>query len=81
MIQDAIRQGRDGDMADLARLAVAALGGQGETSGVIGSTCSASAGRWTCASSPRSASRARRSSTATTCAASRRICGVSSNGR
>jgi uncharacterized protein with von Willebrand factor type A (vWA) domain len=36
MIQDAIRAGRDGDMADLARLAVAALGGQGETSGVIG---------------------------------------------
>jgi uncharacterized protein len=35
-IQDAIRAGRDGDMADLARLAVAALGGQGETSGVIG---------------------------------------------
>jgi uncharacterized protein len=35
-IQDAIRSGRDGDMADLARLAVAALGGQGETSGVIG---------------------------------------------
>jgi uncharacterized protein with von Willebrand factor type A (vWA) domain len=36
MIQDAIRAGRDGDMSDLARLAVAALGGQGETSGVIG---------------------------------------------
>ncbi len=36
MIQEAIRAGRDGDMADLARLAVAALGGQGETSGVIG---------------------------------------------
>jgi uncharacterized protein with von Willebrand factor type A (vWA) domain len=35
-IQDAIRAGRDGDMSDLARLAVAALGGQGETSGVIG---------------------------------------------
>jgi uncharacterized protein len=35
-IQDAIRSGRDGDMADLARLAVAALGGQGEASGVIG---------------------------------------------
>ena len=35
-IQEAIRAGRDGDMADLARLAVAALGGQGETSGVIG---------------------------------------------
>src|SRR5436190_19457580 len=35
-IQDAIRAGRDGDMADPARLAVAALGGQGETSGVIG---------------------------------------------
>src|SRR5215218_413578 len=33
-IQDAIHEGRDGDMADLARLAVAALGGQGETSGV-----------------------------------------------
>jgi uncharacterized protein with von Willebrand factor type A (vWA) domain len=35
-IQDAIRQGRDGDMSDLARLAVAAFGGQGESSGVIG---------------------------------------------
>jgi uncharacterized protein with von Willebrand factor type A (vWA) domain len=35
-IQEAIRQGRDGEMSDLARLAVAALGGQGETSGVIG---------------------------------------------
>jgi len=35
-IQDAIRQGRDGDMADLARLAVAAFGRQGESSGVIG---------------------------------------------
>ncbi len=35
-IQDAIRQGRDGDMADLARLAVAAFGSQGESSGVIG---------------------------------------------
>jgi len=35
-IQDAIRQGRDGQMADLARLAVAAFGGQGESSGVIG---------------------------------------------
>src|SRR3954470_7805149 len=36
MIQDAIRAGNDGDMSDLARLAVAALGGQGETSGVVG---------------------------------------------
>jgi uncharacterized protein len=35
-IQDAIRAGRDGDMSDLARLAVAAFGGQGESSGVIG---------------------------------------------
>jgi uncharacterized protein len=35
-IRDAITQGRDGDMSDLARLAVAAFGGQGETSGVIG---------------------------------------------
>jgi uncharacterized protein with von Willebrand factor type A (vWA) domain len=35
-IRDAIRQGRDGDMSDLAGLAVAAFGGQGETSGVIG---------------------------------------------
>jgi uncharacterized protein with von Willebrand factor type A (vWA) domain len=35
-IQEAIRAGRDGDMSDLARLAVAAFGGQGETSGVIG---------------------------------------------
>jgi uncharacterized protein with von Willebrand factor type A (vWA) domain len=35
-IQEAIRQGRDGDMSDLARLAVAAFGGQGESSGVIG---------------------------------------------
>src|SRR5215213_1211950 len=33
-IQDAIRQGRDGDMSDLARLAAAAFGGQGESSGV-----------------------------------------------
>src|SRR3954447_22046839 len=36
MIQDAIRAGNDGDMSDLARLAVAALGGQGEASGVVG---------------------------------------------
>jgi uncharacterized protein with von Willebrand factor type A (vWA) domain len=35
-IQDAIRAGNDGDMADLARLAVAAFGRQGESSGVIG---------------------------------------------
>jgi uncharacterized protein len=35
-IQAAIRQGNDGDMSDLARLAVAAFGGQGESSGVIG---------------------------------------------
>jgi uncharacterized protein with von Willebrand factor type A (vWA) domain len=35
-ILDAIRAGRDGDMADLARLAVAAFGRQGESSGVIG---------------------------------------------
>jgi uncharacterized protein with von Willebrand factor type A (vWA) domain len=35
-IQQAIREGRDGDMSDLARLAVAAFGGQGESSGVIG---------------------------------------------
>jgi uncharacterized protein with von Willebrand factor type A (vWA) domain len=35
-VQDAIRAGRDGDMADLARLAVAAFGRQGESSGVIG---------------------------------------------
>jgi uncharacterized protein with von Willebrand factor type A (vWA) domain len=35
-IQQAIREGRDGDMSDLARLAVAAFGRQGETSGVIG---------------------------------------------
>jgi uncharacterized protein with von Willebrand factor type A (vWA) domain len=35
-IQDAIRAGHDGDMADLARLAVAAFGRQGESSGVIG---------------------------------------------
>ena len=35
-IQDAIRQGNDGEMSDLARLAVAAFGGQGESSGVIG---------------------------------------------
>jgi uncharacterized protein len=35
-IREAIREGRDGQMSDLARLAVAAFGGQGETSGVIG---------------------------------------------
>jgi hypothetical protein len=35
-IMDAIREGREGEMADLARLAVAAFGGQGESSGVIG---------------------------------------------
>jgi uncharacterized protein len=35
-IQQAIRAGNDGDMSDLARLAVAAFGGQGESSGVIG---------------------------------------------
>jgi uncharacterized protein with von Willebrand factor type A (vWA) domain len=35
-IQAAIRAGSDGEMADLARLAVAAFGAQGESSGVIG---------------------------------------------
>jgi uncharacterized protein with von Willebrand factor type A (vWA) domain len=35
-IRAAIRAGHDGDMADLARLAVAAFGSQGESSGVIG---------------------------------------------
>ncbi|MEX0993398.1 MAG: VWA domain-containing protein [Solirubrobacterales bacterium] len=35
-IQEAIRAGNDGEMSDLARLAVAAFGGQGESSGVIG---------------------------------------------
>jgi uncharacterized protein with von Willebrand factor type A (vWA) domain len=35
-IREAIRAGHDGDMADLARLAVAAFGSQGESSGVIG---------------------------------------------
>ena len=35
-IEAAIRQGHDGEMSDLARLAVAAFGGQGESSGVIG---------------------------------------------
>jgi uncharacterized protein with von Willebrand factor type A (vWA) domain len=35
-IQAAIRAGNDGEMGDLARLAVAAFGGQGESSGVIG---------------------------------------------
>ncbi len=35
-IQAAIRAGNDGEMSDLARLAVAAFGGQGESSGVIG---------------------------------------------
>src|SRR5436309_7980172 len=35
-IEHAIRAGNDGDMADLARLAVAAFGRQGESSGVIG---------------------------------------------
>ncbi len=35
-IEAAIRAGHDGEMSDLARLAVAAFGGQGETSGVIG---------------------------------------------
>ncbi len=35
-IQEAIRAGQDGDMSDLARIAVTAFGGQGESSGVIG---------------------------------------------
>ena len=35
-IREAIREGRDGDMSELARLAVAAFGRQGESSGVIG---------------------------------------------
>ncbi|MEX2195643.1 MAG: VWA domain-containing protein [Thermoleophilaceae bacterium] len=35
-IRDAIRQGSDGEMRDLARLAIAAFGRQGEGSGVIG---------------------------------------------
>src|SRR3954463_15282501 len=35
-IREAIRQGSDGEMRDLARLAIAAFGRQGEGSGVIG---------------------------------------------
>src|ERR671911_1067347 len=35
-IREAIRAGSDGEMRDLARLAIAAFGGQGEGSGVIG---------------------------------------------
>ncbi|HEV2727713.1 MAG TPA: CoxE, partial [Solirubrobacterales bacterium] len=35
-IREAIRGGRDGEMRDLARLAIAAFGRQGEGSGVIG---------------------------------------------
>ena len=35
-IQEAMRAGREDEMSDLARLAVAAFGGQGESSGVIG---------------------------------------------
>src|ERR671936_647625 len=35
-IRDAIREGNDGEMRDLARLAIAAFGRQGEGSGVIG---------------------------------------------
>src|SRR5829696_251277 len=35
-IRDAIRAGSDGEMRDLARLAIAAFGRQGEGSGVIG---------------------------------------------
>ena len=35
-IQEAIRAGAEGEMSDLARLAVVAFGGQGESSGVIG---------------------------------------------
>src|SRR3954471_20916863 len=35
-IREAIREGSDGEMRDMARLAIAAFGGQGEGSGVIG---------------------------------------------
>src|SRR5438874_10030807 len=35
-IRDAIREGTDGEMRDMARLAIAAFGRQGEGSGVIG---------------------------------------------
>src|SRR5918992_1259413 len=35
-IRAAIRRGEDGEMRDLARLAIAAFGRQGESSGVIG---------------------------------------------
>src|SRR3954471_9406356 len=35
-IRDAVRAGNDGEMRDLARLAIAAFGRQGEGSGVIG---------------------------------------------
>src|ERR1044072_7622886 len=35
-IKDAIREGTDGEMRDMARLAIAAFGRQGEGSGVIG---------------------------------------------
>ena len=68
-------------MSDLARLAVAAFGGQGESSGVIGVDVQRI--RRTLDLRQQSAQREprRRDSTARTCAASRRTCGASSSGR
>ena len=69
-IEAAIRQGNDGEMSDLARLAVAAFGGQGESLGVIESTYSGSGGPWTCARRAVRAPKPARGSTATPCGAS-----------
>ena len=78
-LRDAIRQaigaGRDGEMRDLARLAVAAFGQRGEGSGV---TCSGSAGRSGSSRALRSEATSQRS-IARASGASSAICGVSSS--
>jgi uncharacterized protein with von Willebrand factor type A (vWA) domain len=82
-IAAAMRDGNESAMRDLARLAIAAFGRQGEGSGSSASTCSASAVRWACAPSRsptcRPTTRAATGSRATSCAASRRCCAASSS--
>ena len=79
-IEAAIRQGNDGEMSDLARLAVAAFGGQGESSGVIGVDVQRIRRTLDLRVQGRDGDQAGQASTATRCGASRPSCAVSSSG-
>src|SRR4030081_1848163 len=75
-IAAALRDGSEGAMRDLARMAIAAFGRQGDGSGVIGND----AQRIRRATCPRT-TRGARACRATRCAPSRRTYAASSNGR